>query len=182
MVLGFSIFYAFCALLVVIAKLRAKPPSDIGRSTTLTYRMSLRVLMAGGLGVLTAMITGMLFVMPVEGKGELAAVLSLYAFIAFMGAWTYIEFFTVKIWIGPGGIAMTSGWRGPRACTWDQVRKVTFSASAQWFTIAPEGERTLKVHAFTGAFPLLLDHFEQYLPEEMWGKAREQLEASTPKI
>jgi hypothetical protein len=67
---------------------------------------------------------------------DLYSVFFLFGFFGLFAIYLHIEFFTVKIWVGSTGVRGTSGWRGKREYTWDQISKITYSPLSMWFKIS----------------------------------------------
>lgn len=150
---------------------RAKPIETEDGGYFLEYAKAIK---GFGIGFILLTLGGLVFLLfqaPIKDKGDLYSVFFLLGFFGLFAIYFYIEFFTVKIWVGPTGVRGTSGWRGKREYTWDQISKITYSPLSMWFKISSSNIPPLRIHAMITGVDKLQAQYMQNLPEEKWKSA-----------
>ncbi|HEX5057029.1 MAG TPA: hypothetical protein VFX02_11080 [Gammaproteobacteria bacterium] len=153
---------------------KAKPKINVNGMYVLEYpklikgfAVGISVFCIGGLVLLA------LFV-PIKDDGDKWAMIFLFLFAFLFAVYFYIEFFTVKILVGPTGIEGTSGWRGKRKYSWSDIEKITYSPVTMWFKITAHDKTPLRIHAWIGGLQQFQKCFIENLPEEKWLSAHEK--------
>ena len=163
---------AVLALFFIVAR-NAKTSTTEHGETVLQYHPLIKW-GCMGLTIFSALgLTALLFKVPIRSNNELIGVVCLFLALALFGLYFYIEFFTVKIFVGELGIVGTSGWRGTREYTWDEIDQITYSPSSMWFTIKSKQNVPLRIHAMISGVSEFQAYYEAMLPEEKWSKASE---------
>lgn len=116
-------------------------------------------------------LTALLFKTPIKDSGDLIAVLSIYGALFLFGIYFYIEFFTVKILVSDFGVSGTSGWRGERTYTWEEIDEISYSPTSMWFKISSSKSPPLRVHALISGISVFQKLYVEKLPQEKWVKA-----------
>jgi hypothetical protein len=116
-------------------------------------------------------LTVVLFLFPIKDIADALSFAGLFSFFGLLAIYFYIEFFTVKIQIGPKGVKGNSMWRGRRVYTWSEIENISFSHSSMWFTLTAKEKPPLRIHAMIPGINQVLLHFEEYLPQDKWIKA-----------
>lgn len=159
--------------LLFAASRRAKPLKTIDGGYLLQYAGAIKAFAVLFIIIAVGFPIYMLLHTPIKDQGDLiAAVLIVVLFIAFSVCF-FIEFFTVKIWVGPSGIRATSGWRGRRDYQWHEVRRITYSSSTAWFKIVFGGKKPLRVHRMISGIDRFQEIITEKLPEIIWASALE---------
>ena len=123
----------------------------------------------GGVGL-----TALLVNIPIKDSGDLVAVLSMYGALFLFGIYFYIELFTVRILVSESGIEGTSGWRGKRTYSWEEIDEITYSPMSMWFKISSSKSPPLRIHALISGINVFQKLFVEKLPREKWVKAHEK--------
>ena len=130
---------------------------------------------AVGFTLLTfAGLTWLAFNMPIKKPDDLYVLIGLFVFLGLFAAYFFIEFFTVKIWVGPEGIRGTSGWRGLREYRWQEISRVSYSPSSMWFTVTAPGKASLRIHALISGLDKFQVFCNQHLAESTWAAASDK--------
>lgn len=153
---------------------KAKPIETEDGGFLIEYAKALKIFGFALPGVMLVGLVVMLFFSPIKDSGDAIAVAGLFAFMGLFAVYFYIEFYTVKIHVGPNGIRGTSGWRGKREYTWDEIDNITYSNNSMWFKLIAKDKAPLRIHAMISGINKVLSHFEKHMPQEKWIEAFEK--------
>lgn len=116
-------------------------------------------------------LTSLLIKNPIKDDGDFSAVVGLYVAILIFGAYFYIELFTVKILVSKNGIFGTSGWRGTREYSWQEIEEISYSPASMWFKVSSRKSAPLRIHALITGIDTFQKFYIENLPEEKWIEA-----------
>jgi hypothetical protein len=77
----------------------------------------------------------------------------------------------VKIWVGQTGVRGTSGWRGKREYTCDEISKITYSPLSMWFKVSSPNTPPLRIHAMITGVNKFQAQYMKNMPENKWKSA-----------
>ena len=153
---------------------KAKPIKTDDGGYLIQYAKALKIFGLALPGLMISSVIALLIYSPIKNSEDAIAVAFLFAFFGLFAAYFYIEFFTVKIHVGPNGIQGTSGWRGKREYSWDEIEAISYSHNSMWFKLTADNKAPLRIHAMISGIDQVLLHFEKYVPQEKWIEAFEK--------
>lgn len=157
---------------------KAKPIKNNEGDFLIEYTSALKIF---GIALPSFALIGLLvllFFIEIKDSSDAYGMAGMFAFFGLLAIYFYIEFFTVKIKVGPKGISGTSGWRGKREYSWDEISKVSYSPTSMWFKLSAKGKAPLRIHAMITGINQVLLHFEKYIPQDKWIEAFENYKNS----
>lgn len=158
------------SVLFTVAR-RAKPIETEDGGYLLEYAKAIK---GFGIGLSLLILGGLIFLLfksPIKDADELYADIFIFGLFILFTIYFNIEFFTVKIWVGPKGVHGTSGWRGKREYTWDQISRITYSPLSMWFKISAPSMPSLRIHAMITGLDEFQAQYMKNMPVEKWKSA-----------
>ena len=167
-----SVSVLIMLLVFYTAARRAKPiPTTDGG-----YLLQYAAVIKGFVAILILIVIGgmgfALLNIPIRRDSDIYA-MGMMSAMALLGViYLSIEYFTVRVWVGPNGIIGTSGWRGKREYRWDEIKRITYSPSSMLFLINSPGKPSLRVSAMLSGMDTFSQFCAKYLPAEVWAEAQ----------
>jgi len=127
------------------------------------------VVPAVGIGVLAT-------IWPPKDQGEWIAVLGMIAGFGGLGA-ALINEGRAQIRLSADGIRTMSPWRGAIDISWEMVRHVHYSRSAQWFVIKDKAGQVIRAHNYMVGIDSLLAYFQDQLDSDLYQEAKATYES-----
>lgn len=172
--LPISVAVAIILSILFAASRRAKPIKTTDGGYFLQYATSIK---AFGIGLIVLIIGGLTYVSlntPIKDNGDLVAAVFTFVIFLIIALYFYVEFFTVKIWVGPFGIRGTSGWLGKREYQWHEIKKITYSPVFRWFIVSSSNKNQLRVSAMITGVDKFQEIFKEHLPKLIWISAQQK--------
>ena len=136
--------FSFLFFVMAGAKRPAKRDPSTGH-LVLEYHPAIRILaFVTGAGM-SVLIVVLVFVMPFKNPEDPYVAGALFLFFVLLGGSLYLESM-VRVELCDDEISAWSPWRGSRSLRWDDIAEVTFSPSAQWFTVVSRSGVKIRVH------------------------------------
>ena len=98
----------------------------------------------------------------------LGVVLSVCAFLGWLGVASILQFPIVRVEIRPDGLWSRSPWRRPRLIAWDDIRSVAFRSVGKYFVIKAQDGRKVRVDLGLPGMPFLYAVLRRRVPGEYW--------------
>lgn len=155
----------------------AKPIKTADNGYLLQYATTIKVF---AVIFILLLLSGLLFLLlkfpsSLNIKKDPLPVIFIIGMIITIALYFYIEFFTVKIWVGPAGIRGTSGWRGKREYTWQEIDEISYSSQFMMFKISSKNKTPIRVSALLSGLDMLRKFYTENLPQEKWHLAEKNL-------